>query len=287
MHFRRGFYKMFDRPARILAHKSVLQKGNYATPDYILTNSGLLNRYCPHRSYPLKDIGSFSQDDIVCKFHGFSWNNQGTPINNDRNIKCGSANEGKSGLIFKNFNEPNHRWVDDLADEKNLQYSHCMQGSSKGSWLWMMEIQADLLHIRNGTDVIHPELASVTDLDATEMFEGDDWILQTCSTGWWLFIYPFTFIEWSPGCLSVNYTTPHDINNEMGFDWITQFYYDPKITQEKKKEFETLEDVFKEDVDAIEKQKSKWFPILKPYNRLENHCVHFGHWVKQNLKIKG
>ncbi|HEY6435408.1 MAG TPA: hypothetical protein VIY47_02380, partial [Ignavibacteriaceae bacterium] len=185
-------------------------------------------------------------------------------------------------LLFKNFNEPTHKWVNDLANEDDLEFSHICSGSSNGSWLWMMEIQADLLHIRKGIDVVHPELSSVTDLNNIDMYDGDGWILQTCNTGWWLFIYPFTFIEWSKGCLSINYTIPNNINNEYGFSWITQFYYDSIISTEKRQNFETLEDVFHEDVTTIELQKGPYFPIINPYNRLEDHCVHFGKWMKEN-----
>ena len=69
-----------------------------------------------------------------------------------------------------------------------------------------------------------PKLAEITDLNGIEMYDGDGWILQTCSTGWWLFVYPYTFIEWSPGCVALNYTTPHNAQSEFGFDWITQYY---------------------------------------------------------------
>jgi hypothetical protein len=276
---------MFKNPPKILAHKSAIIEKNYVTPEYILNNNGdtvnLFNRYCPHRMYPLAQPGE-QIENSVCKFHGFSWKKNGNPINNDRKIICGKSIVGKSGLIFKDFVEPTHGWVENLASETELVYSHACHGLSKGSWLWMMEIQADLLHIRQGDNVIHPELAKVTNLDDVKMEDGDGWILQTCSTGWWLFIYPFTFIEWSPGCLSVNYTTPNNINDEFGFTWNTQFYYAPHIPKNKRKEFETLENVFLEDVDAIEKQKGKYFPIIKPYNRLENHCVHFGEWVLKN-----
>jgi hypothetical protein len=277
---------MFKNPPKILAHKSAIIDKNYVTPEYILNNSGntvnLFNRYCPHRMYPLAQPGE-QIENTVCKFHGFSWEKNGTPINNDRKIACGKSTVGKSGLIFKDFVEPAHQWVNDLASETELVYSHSCHGVSKGSWLWMMEIQADLLHIRQGDNVIHPDLSDVTNLDDVKMEDGDGWILQTCSTGWWLFIYPFTFIEWSPGCVSVNYTTPNNINDEFGFTWNTQFYYAPHITENKRKEFETLEDVFLEDVEAIEKQKGKYFPIIKPYNRLEDHCVHFGKWYRKNL----
>ena len=276
---------MFTTSPKIFAHKSAIETHNFVIPEYILNKGqdevNLFHRFCPHRMYPLAVPGTHV-DEINCEFHDFKWTSTGIPINNDRKLSCGKASVGRSGLIFKHFIEPNHIWVDNLASETSLKYSHSMQGTSTGSWLWMMEIQADLLHIRSGEGAIHPLLSAETNLDDVVMHEGDGWVLQTCSTGWWLCIYPFTFIEWSKGCLAINYTIPKDKNNEFEFDWITQFYYDPLITTEKRKDFETLEDVFKEDVGAVEKQKGKWFPLMSAVNRLEEHCVHYGKWVKSN-----
>ncbi len=253
-------------------------------PEYILNKDvnkvNLFRRLCPHRMYPLADVGTHIED-ITCKFHNFKWDKNGNPLNNDKNISCGLSYIGKSGLIFKDFIEPKHFWVDDLNKEAHLEYSHSFQGTSNGSWLWMMEIQVDLLHIHTSNG-IHPTLAPTINLDEIKMYEGDGWILQTYSTGWWLVIYPFTFIEWSSGCLSINYTIPNNIKEEFGFSWITQFYYDPSTNNNKRKDFESLEEVFREDVAAIEMQKGKYFPIVKPYNRLENHCVHFGKWILEN-----
>lgn len=276
---------MFTTSPKIFAHKSAIETRNFVIPEYILNKGqdevNLFHRFCPHRMYPLAVPGAHV-DEINCEFHDFKWTSAGIPINNDRKLSCGKASVGRSGLIFKNFIEPNHIWVDNLAKETSLKYSHSMQGTSTGSWLWMMEIQADLLHIRSGKGAIHPLLSAETNLDEVDMNEGDGWVLQTCSTGWWLCIYPFTFIEWSKGCLAINYTIPKDKNNEFGFNWITQFYYDSSITEEKRKNFETLEDVFKEDVGAVEKQKGKWFPLISAVSRLEEHCIHFGKWVKSN-----
>jgi len=276
---------MFNVNPKILAHISALNVNNFVVPEYILNkgNDGvnLFRRYCPHRMYPLANPGE-NVENIVCKFHGFEWSKNGEPLNNNKNIACGKAQIGKSGLIFNDFVEPDHRWVYDLANEKHLKFSHVTSGNSTGSWLWMMEIQADLLHIRKGSDAIHPELSEFTNLDEVEMDSGDGWIIQTCSTGWWLFIYPYTFIEWSRGCLSVNYTVPTNPNTEFGFGWITQFYYSPEIQIEKRNDFESLERVFKEDVKAIELQKGEYFPLANAINEYENHCVHFGKWYKEN-----
>jgi phenylpropionate dioxygenase-like ring-hydroxylating dioxygenase large terminal subunit len=277
---------MFKNPPKILAHHSALNDGNFTTPEYILNQrDGIVNlfhRYCPHRLYPLAKVGDTVQN-IVCKFHGFEWSKEGVPVNNDRKIGCGKAQTGKSGLIFKDFVEPSHQWVKDLADETRLEFSHIRTGTSKGSWLWIMEIQTDLLHIRKGEDVVHPSLAETTDLDNVEMDHGDSWILQTCSTGWWLCIYPFTFVEWSPGKIAINYTTPNNINDEFGFSWHTQYYFNPDVTKEERETFEFfVEDVFHEDVETIEQQRGGWFPLMKAISKLEEHCVHFGQWVTKN-----
>jgi nitrite reductase/ring-hydroxylating ferredoxin subunit len=279
---------MFKSIPKIFAHVSSVNKGNFVLPEVILNKSdegiNLFHRFCPHRRYPLHNIGENVQQ-ITCKLHGFEWTIDGVPINNDKSLNCGTVDIGKSGLVFKNFIEPDHRWVDDLSKEKNLVYSHSLQGKSKGSWLWMMEIQADLLHIRPGEDVVHPWLSSIENLEEVNMECGDGWVIQTCSTGWWLCIYPCTFLEWSPGCLGINCIVPDNLNSEFGFTWVTQFYYDPSISQSRRIEFEKLENAINEDVIAIEVQQGPYFPLNKSQNRLEDHCVHFGNWFKDN-KLK-
>lgn len=277
---------MLKKQSKILAHISALDSGNFVVPDYILNKSAndinLFHRFCPHRMYPLAKVGKTVQN-IICNFHGFKWTKNGEPINNDRKINCGHACIGKSGLILKDFVEPDHQWVTDLSKETELVFSHVAEGKSAGSWLWMMEIQVDLMHIRTGEEVIHPWLSSVEDLEKVNMETGNGWVIQTCSTGWWMCIYPYTFIEWSKGCLGINYTIPNDTNSEFGFSWVTQFYYSPEITKERRQVFEKLEDVFREDVVAIESQKGKYFPLIKAASRLEEHCIHYGEWVGENL----
>lgn len=276
---------MFKKNPKVLAHKSSMAVGNFVTPQYILNDGGdsvnLFRRYCPHRMYPMETPGT-NVGEITCKFHAFKWTANGDPINNDKKLGCGTASLGKSGLVFKDFIEPLDGWVDDLAKETNLQYSHSYQGKSNGSWLWMMDVQADLLHL--SLDGIHPIFSKMIDLSTVTMEQGDGWMLQRHSTGWWLCVYPYTFVEWSPGCLGINCVVPNKDNQEYGFEWITQFYYDPNVSQEDRKSFEILEEVFKEDVDAIEKLKSDYFPLVNATSHLEDHCVHFGKWVQENLE---
>ena len=79
---------MFKNTAKILAHKSSTDDGNFVTSEYILHkkdyNIELFNRFCPHRFYPLADLG-ITTTDHVCKFHGLSWAQNGTPTNNNKN----------------------------------------------------------------------------------------------------------------------------------------------------------------------------------------------------------
>lgn len=277
---------MFNNPPKIFAHKAVVDQGNFVLPDYILNKGdnsiNLFHRYCPHRMYPLHQTGEHVEN-IYCKLHAFEWDKNGTPLNNPKKIQCGTTITGRSGLVFKNFEEPDHSWVDDLASETKLIYSHCFQGESKGSWLWLMDIEADLLHIHK--EGVHPFLSQQIEVETLKMEQGDGWILQHHPNGWWLYIFPFTFVEYGrPGCVMVNTVIPDDINTEYGFKWITQFYYDPAVKPNDRMIFETLETVFKEDVATAELQKGDYFPLMKTVSKYEDHCIHFGQWVMKNKK---
>lgn len=274
---------MFNKTPKVFAHKNIFKNGNFVLPDCILnqneTGVNLFHRFCPHRMFPLADPGNHV-NEITCKFHNFQWNSQGIPINNDKKLTCGKAQVGRSGLIFKDFVEPDHSWVSDLEAEKNLVYSHSSQGSSNGSWLWLMDAEADLLHIHK--DGIHPLLSKQVNIDDLSLDQGDGWILQTHPDGWWLYIFPYGFVEYGPGKLMVNSVFPKDPNNEFGFDWVSQFYYDPQVDVNQRMIFETLEEVFKEDVGTAELQKGKYFPLMNAVNRYEDHCVHWGKWVREH-----
>ena len=236
---------MFISSPKIYAHLSVLEKGNFVVSEYILNkrneiNVNLFRRFCPHRMYPLANIGTHV-NEITCKLHNFKWDKDGEALNNPKKIHCGEASIGKSGLIFK----------------------------------------ADLLHVYLGG--IHPFLSKQINLDDLILDQGDGWVLQTHPSGWWLYIFPYVFIEYeNPGCVMINYVTPKDDISEFGYDWTMQFYYDDSVRVERRLIFETSKDVYFQDIEASEKQKGKYFPLLKSMNRYEDHCVYFGNWFKEN-----
>jgi len=273
-----------NKTPRFFAHISALNDGNFVLPDFILnkdtTDVNLFHRYCPHRMYPMHMPGEIVQE-IKCKFHNFKWDKNGIALNNDKKLHCGKTTIGRSGVLFKDFIEPNHKWVDDLSNEKNLKYSHSFEGTSEGSWLWLLDAEADLLHLYE--DGIHPFLSRQVKIEDIQMDQGDGWILQTHPTGWWLYVFPFLFIEHSPGCLMINTVIPNDVKTEFGFKWISQYYYDDSVDVSTRRIFETCEEVFKEDVHTAELQKGKYFPVMKAVNRYEDHCVHLGKWYKENV----
>lgn len=271
---------------QIYAHSSVLNSGNFVLPDYILNKNSdqifLFHKNCPHRMYPLHEPGEIIQE-VHCKFHNFNWDKFGNPLDNDKKLICGRAEIGNSNLIIRDFVEPNHKWIIDLSRENNLSYSHSCFGESNGSWLWLMDAEADLLHLWK--DGIHPFLAQQIDLKDLKLDHGDGWIFQEHPEGWWVYIFPYVFIEYGyHGKLAVNRVFPKDENSEFGFTWMTQFYYDyTKCSVNDRMIFETMEQVFREDVETVEKQKGSYYPLMNSNSVFESHCLHFGRWFRQNV----
>lgn len=274
---------------QIFAHISVLDAKNFVLPDFILNKNKsdvfLFHKNCPHRMYPLHNPGD-QIDKIHCKFHNFNWDRFGNPLNNDKKIICGKADIGISNLVIKNFIEPDSKWVQDLSKENNLRYSHSFFGESDGSWLWLMDAEADLLHLWE--DGIHPFLSQQINVKDLKLDQGDGWIYQEHPDGWWVYIFPYCFLEYGyPGKLAVNRVFPKDSNSEFGFRWMTQFYYDyTKCNANDRMIFETMEQVFREDVQTIEKQKGSYYPLMKSDSVYESHCLHFGRWFRENVDKK-
>lgn len=277
---------MFKKFPKVLAHSSALKNNHFITEEYILTKTNkeikAFNRECPHRLYPIGEKCGPSKK-IICKFHGFEFDSNGMPLNNDKKLRPKNISFGNSGLIFQDFVEPNTSWISDLSKEKNLQYSHSYFGESKGSYLWQMDAEADMLHVRK--DGIHPWLSKQVNSKYVALSDDKDWILQTHPDGWWLYIFPLTFIEWSPKCLSINLMTPNKYDSQWGFSWMTQMYFDPTLSKREKNHFDKVEMVWKEDIATIEKIKHDYFPNKNKTNSLEEHCIVFGEWVINNKQV--
>jgi hypothetical protein len=239
----------------------------------------VFDRSCPHRMYPINDTCTGkASDTFECRLHGYSFNEEGSGLNNSLYLHGKSLTKGKSGILFENFNEPDHQWVKDVEQEKNLTLAQIFTGNSKGSWLWLTDLEADCFHIHKKG--IHPELYKEVDIAQLQLINGDGWGLQQRPDGWWLCIYPYTFIEWESGCLAINTIIPDSKETEFGFRWMTQIYVDyDKIHTPK---FDIFDLIFKQDVKAAEDIKGKYFPITTIQSELEEHSYQFGRWMERN-----
>jgi len=290
---------MFKKSPNVLAHVSALQNGNFVLQDKIIIKNNseyeIKSRECPHRGYLMHNPGDMV-NHVVCKLHGFSWDQSGNPLEKESHCSHfykmhhhGVAKPGKTGILFQNFVEPiDAEWVKILSESEGLAYSHSVTGSSNGSWLWLMEQMTDLLHIRqNG---VHPRQSLETPLEKIETDFGDGWAIQiypTCynKKGFWLFVYPGFNIEYEPGRLMITRVTPNNQNEEFGFTWHMQFYYSPEIGKVEKEEWEKCIEVYKEDIEAIENIKRPFFPLKRTVNKWENQMKHWGEWYSEN-KVK-
>jgi hypothetical protein len=289
---------MFTNPPQVYAHKSALNNGNFVTEDKIIfkdnTGYSLKSRECPHRGYMMHTPGEVVKN-VVCKMHGFAWDSQGKPL--QENAQCehfyklhhhGGVSVGKSGLLFKNFNEPaDAKWVQVLSEQTDLEFNRTISGESTGSWLWFMEQLADVLHLRqNG---IHPRQSLETPLDTMTLGTGDAHVTQIYTlpngaVGYWIYIFPGYAVEFETGKLLINRVIPNNINEEFGFRWELQLYYAPSIDSVERAEWEKQIEVFMEDLEAVEKIKRSYFPLKRMVSDLEKLSYHWGEWYLQNLK---
>jgi hypothetical protein len=283
---------MFKNIPLILSHESSCDYGHFVTNDYIIfkdkeENYSLKDRACPHRAYLMHKPGDVVKQ-VECKLHGFCWDDEGKPANEEHFYKLahkGEVTKGKSGLLFQNFTEPQDaEWVNTIGSEKNLRYTKSYTGHSNGSWLWLMDVNADLVHFRrNG---VHPRQSLETPLDSLELLQGDSWCQQVSKSGFWLFVFPFHQIDYEPGKLGITRNIPDNINNEFGFSWHTQIFYDDRIDSKNREIFEEqLVQVYLEDVEVVENTKRPFFPLRKGVNKWENHTLHWTDWYLKN-KIK-
>jgi hypothetical protein len=283
---------MFINPPQLYAHCSALNNGNFVTEDLIIckTNSGLSlkSRECPHRGYTMHTPGDVVKN-IVCKMHGLAWAGDGSPCQEKSYCEHfyklhhrGDIAVGKSGLLFKNFKEPeNAEWVQVLSEQTDLEFNRTLSGESTGSWLWFMEQLTDVLHLRQGG--IHPRQSVETPLSTMELGVGDGYVTQiytlpTGSKGYWIYIFPGFAVEFEPGKLLINRVIPNDVNTEFGFKWELQLYYSPSVDAVGREEWEKQIEVFMEDICAVEKIKKPFFPLRQMVTDLEKLMFHWGEW---------
>ena len=291
---------MFDKSPIIYAHSSALNNGNFVIhEDIIFKNENtysLKTRECPHRGYIMYKPGDVIKT-VVCKMHGFAWDNEGKPLDN-KNEPCrnhfyklpnhGKIDSGSSGLLFQNFNEDsNSEWIQELSKMQDLEYVKTVIIKSHGSYLWMMEQLTDVLHLRQGG--VHPRQSLETPIDLIEQTLEDGISIQKNTNvngvvGYWVFVYPGFAIEIESGKLVIARMIPDNKDNEFGYTLEIQFYYSPWVDKNEREEWEKCIEVYVQDAEAVENIKRPYFPLKRMVNKYEEQMYHWGQWYLNNKK---
>lgn len=267
---------------KLLTHKGIFNTHNFFGSSHFVVTKDLTafaNR-CPHRGNKIVNPGHV-KENFECGLHGWAWEKDGCPKNNNVNLRSKKLSQGKSGIIFLDWEEPlDAKWVRDLANDY-LEYSHSTKKYGEGDWRWQMEMHVDLLHVEK----IHPLLDSYVDCKNLKKEVGYDWICQHHEHGWWLFVYPFTHIEWEPGCLYFSEMTPRE--NDKGYDVFIHYLFNPNVDQETRKKFiEMAETTFDEDIKAVNELSaaSKYRMPSNAPDPLEEDIIHFYNWLEDNIE---
>ena len=289
---------MFKNQPKIYAHKSALNNGNFVVGEAIILKNNnkynLKSRECPHRGYIMHAPGDVIKD-VVCKLHGFAWDNEGRPLSKEpycnhfyKLASRGDLEISKTGLVSSNLVEAeNKEWFKVLSSQQDLEFDRTIYGESTGSYLWFMEQLTDVLHIRqNG---IHPRQSLETPLPTLELDVGEGHAIQTYtrpngSKGYWVYIYPNFAVEFEKGKLLLTRLIPNNEDEEFGFKWELQLYYSPNVDSVEREEWEKQIEVYMEDIEAVENIKRPYFPLKKMVNDLERLSYHWGEWYLKNLK---
>jgi phenylpropionate dioxygenase-like ring-hydroxylating dioxygenase large terminal subunit len=274
--------KFNNKYPKIFTHKDTFKKDIfYGSGQYVINkNLELFSNRCPHRGNKIITPGEI-KSQFKCGLHGWAWTENGSPLNNTINLKSKNAVVGESGLCFLDWEEPNDsKWVNELKQD-TFEYSHSLKKYGEGDWRWQMEMHVDLLHVEQ----IHPLLNNYVDCNSLVTERGYDWIAQHHSHGWWLFVYPFTHIEYEPGCLYISEMSPRE--NDQGYDVFIHYLFNNSIDQTTKDNFINMAEVtFDEDIRAVNElsASSKYKMPVNPHHKLEQDIKHFYKWIDENTE---
>ena len=267
---------------KLLTHKDIFKNSTFFGSDNFIITSDFklfLNK-CPHRGSKIIPSGT-TKSNLECNLHGWCWNKDGSPINNHIPLLSKNINVGKSGIIFLDWVEPqDSKWVKDL-EEDQLEYSHSIKKIGSGDWKWQMEMHVDLLHVNK----IHPLLDGYVNVKNLTSERGDDWIAQYHEYGWWLFVYPFTHIEYEPGCLYFSEMSPRQ--NREGYDIYIHYMFNKHISNDIKDKFIKMSEItLDEDIEAVNNisMNSRYRKPGNLLDPLETDIIHFYNWLEKNTK---
>jgi phenylpropionate dioxygenase-like ring-hydroxylating dioxygenase large terminal subunit len=265
-----------------------------------LINNGqfkLVNNICPHQK---SLIISKSQDTLQCRYHAWSWNDKGEPISNGTTSVCNNFQ-----LVMKETYTSNNLIFSEQVDLSSLplDFSHMKLVEERTDTINanhnnIIDIFLDVDHI----SVVHPDVYTKVGIaEKTEVhWEYYDWgsiqLVQKNNlydkdfestllgseedlSAVWITVYPYTTIDWQPGCLTIVVCVPV---NETSTNAVIYKYRDIRYNDENWKiNSDIWETAWRQDSEQAECITSQ--AIVD--NHLDPGKRHFKNWKKANGTI--
>jgi nitrite reductase/ring-hydroxylating ferredoxin subunit len=227
------------------------------------------NNVCPHQR---SRICNNKQKYFQCQYHGWQWDLNGTPLNNEVTLK-GTPVHNINGLLFNTaidipelagLNIERYQLVEERVDRVDADWKH------------IVDVFLDVDHI----PVVHEgvyESIGITD-ESEIKWNYYDWgnTQQVYSenkdlVAVWVMLYPYTMIEWQAGSLFITVCNPKDSYTDV----TVLKYSDPENSSytDNSKIFETAWQQDKQQAENI---------ISFPKTVLDEQKMHFRHYLDQN-----
>lgn len=264
-----------------------------------LINNGqfkLVNNICPHQK---SLIISKTQENLQCRYHAWSWDNNGNPVSNGTTSVCNDFQ-----LVMKDTHTSNNLIFSNQIDLTSIPVDF--------SYMTLVEERTDLINAnyKNIIDVfldvdhisvVHPDVYTKVGVgEKTEVeWEYYDWgsiqFVQKNNpydtsfektllgkeelSAIWVTVYPYTTIDWQPGCLTIVVCVPVDENSTKA---VIYKYRDTRYSDSNWQINSNIwETAWLQDTEQAE-------CIVSPSNvdaHLEPAKKHFRNWEKTNGEI--
>jgi phenylpropionate dioxygenase-like ring-hydroxylating dioxygenase large terminal subunit len=196
----------------------------------VLANNGqfkLINNICPHQQ---SLIISDTQQDMKCQYHAWSWDNEGNSISNGTTSVCNNFKLSVKDTFISN-NLVFSKDIDISSIPIDFSYMKLIEERTEivnSSYKNIIDVFLDVDHI----SIVHPDVyTKVGVAEKTEVkWEYHDWgsiqfvqknnpydeNFQSTMIGLkeedlaavWITVYPYTTIDWQPGCLTIVVCVP-------------------------------------------------------------------------------
>jgi phenylpropionate dioxygenase-like ring-hydroxylating dioxygenase large terminal subunit len=265
-----------------------------------LINNGqfkLVNNICPHQK---SLIITKPQENLQCRYHAWSWDNNGNPTSNGTTSVCNDFQ-----LVMKDTYTSNNLIFSEQVNlsSLSLDFSHMRLVEERtdiinANYKNIIDVFLDVDHI----SVVHPDVyTKVGVAEKTEVeWEYYDWgniqLVQKNNpydqsfektllgseedlSAVWVTVYPYTTIDWQPGCLTIVVCVP--VNDSLT-NAVIYKYRDTRYSDSNWKiNSDIWETAWQQDTEQVE-------CIVSQSNidaHLEPAKKHFRHWEKENGTI--